>query len=121
MGFFSWKTAEGQSIANAYSSRPTFTVWMVMPDGTKYEEDRYGGDGIFGGKDFYEAVAELNGYAGSSDEEDMRGYGIGLFFGDAAGERKGVMTPRLTSDPNKKWEDLTDPEHCPDQGYFYDD
>lgn len=32
MGFFSWKTQDtNKSIANRYSNRPTFTVYMVNP------------------------------------------------------------------------------------------
>jgi hypothetical protein len=120
MGFFSWKTSEGQSIANAYSERPTFTVWMVLPDGKKYQEDCYEGYGEFGGKDVFEVISELNGYEGN-DDEDMRSYGITLCGAAEDGGRTDVILPRFTSDPDKKWEDLKDPERCPDQGYFYDD
>ncbi len=116
MGFFSWKTSEGQSIANWHSSRPTFTVWLVLPDGTKYQEDCYDGYGEFGGKDFYEVVAGLNGHANAA--ADARSAGLDLSFKD---DQTGVVLPRFTSDPDAKWEDLKDPEPCPDQGYFYDD
>lgn len=112
MGFFSWKTSEGQSIANAHSTCPTFTVWMVLPDNTKYQEGDYDGYGEFGGKDFFEVVAELNG---SND----RSNGIALSGAAEDGARTDIILPRFTSDPDKKWEDLKDPERCPDQGYFY--
>jgi len=52
MGFFSWYTQDtGESIANNYSSRPTFTVFMVDDKGNKWREDDYEGYGVFGGKD----------------------------------------------------------------------
>ena len=112
MGFFSFKTSEGRSIPNIHSTRPTFTVFMVLPDGTKYREDGYDGYGEFDGKDFYEAVAELNGCAG-------RDAGCNLAFADPP--IPGLLQPRFTDDPDKRWEDLTDPERCDKQGYFYDD
>lgn len=110
MGFFSWKTDKGVSIPNVYSSRPTFTVYMVMPDGKKYREDAYEGYGVFGGMDFYEAVAALNG-------EEGRSAGCTLCFSDPPIE--GLKFPRFTANPDKKWEDLKDPKDCPKQGYFY--
>lgn len=118
MGFFSWKTSEGKSIANAHSRRPTFTVWMVLPDGTKYQEDDYDGYGKFGGKDFFEAVAELN-EAKSDNSEATRISGINLCGAAEDGKQTDIILPRFTSDPDKKWEDLKDPKRCPDQGYFY--
>jgi hypothetical protein len=110
MGFFSFKTSSGKSIPNIHSSRPTFTVYMVMPNNTKYREDAYDGYGVFGGVDFYETVAELNDQKG-------RAAGITLQFHPPEGVE--VKFPRFTEDPDKKWEDLKDPEDCPSQGYFY--
>jgi hypothetical protein len=120
MGFFSWKTSEGQSIANAHSDRLTFTVWMVLPDGTKYQEDCYGGYGEFGGEDIFRVISRLNG-GESDDTKDMRSNGVALCGAAEDGIRTDVILPRFTSDPTKKWEDLKDPERCPAQGYFYDD
>ena len=60
MGFFSWKTQDTKrSIANRYSNRKTFTVYMVNPVTKEaFIESNYEGYGEFGGKDFYELVAE---------------------------------------------------------------
>ena len=69
MGFFSWNTSDTQrSIANNYSKRGTFKVHMVTKDGRAYTEENYEGYGEFGGKDFYELLAELNGKK-TRDEE----------------------------------------------------
>ena len=69
MGFFSWNTCDtGESIANAYSNRPTFTVHMIAPDGRVFTEEDYQGYGEFGGKDFYELLAELNGKGSDRNE-----------------------------------------------------
>ena len=110
MGFFSWKS-EGRSISNVHSIRGAYTVYMVAPDGRRWREDAYEGYGEFGGKDFYELLAELNG------EESNRDIGIELQF-RSPDDRK-VIYPRFTTDPDKKWEDLKDPKNCPHQGYFY--
>ena len=112
MGLFSWKIAKrGKSIPVAGSSRPTFTVYMVAPDGRRWKEEAYGGYGIFGGKDFFDLLDELNG--GSGD----RGDGIEKYYDEAPA--KPVVLPRFSLDPDTKWESLKDPVNCPHQGYFY--
>jgi len=69
MGFFSWKTQDtGRSIANKYSNRSTFSVRMTDNSGNEWIEDDYEGYGEFGGKDFYELLAEMNGKESSRDE-----------------------------------------------------
>ena len=75
MGFFSWQTCDtDRSIANNASDRETFEVHMITPDGRVFTEKNYDGYGEFGGKDFYELLAELNGLG--SD----RSAGISLSF-----------------------------------------
>lgn len=63
MGYFSWKTQDtNQSISNRDSVRGALPVYMVNPKtGESYFEPDYDGYGRFGGKDYYELVAELNG------------------------------------------------------------
>lgn len=112
MGFFSWKTQDThESIPNIHSNRPTFTVYMINPvTGEQYKEDNYDGYGIFGGKDYYELVAELNG-------KTTRYQGINLFHNDP-----NAICPILVEDPTN-WETYKGqkPEDDPDQGYFYMD
>lgn len=70
MGFFSWFTSDTEkSIANKYSTRDTFPVHMVTEDGQIFTENDYDGYGVFGGKDIYVLIAEMNGYKGADDEE----------------------------------------------------
>ena len=65
MGFFSWLTSDTKrSIPNVHSSREPFTVYMLAPDGRIWKEEAYEGYGEFGGKDYYELLAELNGQEG---------------------------------------------------------
>lgn len=110
MGFFSWKTQDtDRSIANVHSKRMPFTVYMVDNKGNRWREDSYDGYGVFGGKDYYELVDEMNG--GSGDREA----GIKLAFGK--GQR--VLFPSLTT--NGMWYGGDEPENCEAQGFFYDE
>ena len=109
MGFFSWKTQDtNKSIANNYSNKSTFSVTMTDNKGNRWHEHNYEGYGEFGGKDFYELVAEMNGKSG-------RDAGIGIAF-----SKKPHLQPNLTEDYEREWMDKH-PEDCPDQGYFYDE
>ena len=107
MGFFSWKTQDtNRSIANSWSCRKTFSVTMTDNRGNKWEESDYDGYGIFGGKDFYELLAEMNG-------KTDRGDGISLAYGD-----KPFISPNLTETKTWEWINRT-PEDCDAQGFFY--
>jgi hypothetical protein len=111
MGFFSWITQDSQrSIANQFSIVKPFTVYMLDNKGNVWKEDNYEGYGIFGGKDFYELLAEMNGL-------QTRDEGIDLVYKDE-NKNKPFLSPNLNEYPNRVWKNTT-PEDCPDQGYFY--
>ena len=60
MGFFSFMTQDTErSISNRYSARGTFKVIMSDDKGNHYVEHNYDGYGVFGGKDYYELVDEI--------------------------------------------------------------
>ena len=120
MGFFSWHTCDtDRSIANNASDRPTFEVHMITPDGRVFTERDYEGYGVFGGKDFYELLAELNGLG--SD----RSAGIDLSFKDnsSGDDTPGVIYPKfveiLEDDVVAQYNSLPNPESCEAQGFFY--
>lgn len=93
MGFFSWITQDtGKSIANRHSVRPTFPVTMTDNKGNKWHEKNYDGYGEFGGKDYYELIAEMNGKA-TGDLEADRLAGIRLELGVNAIQHK--ITKRI--------------------------
>lgn len=129
MGFFSWMTSDtNKSIANIHSSRPTFTVHMITEDGRVFTEENYDGYGIFGGKDFYELVAELNGFTNRSEGIDIS------FKNNPSGEYNGnFKTPKIVEHLNTYipegdnyqwkayWLGLDYPISCPEQGFFYSD
>lgn len=123
MGFFSWHTCDtDRSIANQHSGKQTFTVHMITPDGRVFTESNYDGYGEFGGKDFYELLAELNG------QKPNRNAGIDLSFeGNPSGDdTQGVIYPKLVEHLNsenviEQYNSLPNPKSCEAQGFFYYD
>ena len=132
MGFFSWRTQDtDRSIANNYSTRKTFTVVMIDNKGNKWFEQSYEGYGIFGGKDYYELLAEMNGVVerdkvelqGEAYTDYMRGEGITLAFSKGNGSgvgTEGVYYPNLIEMADGWPYEMMGPDSCESQGYFYD-
>lgn len=128
MGFFSWNTSDThKSISNIYSSRGTFTVYVLCPDGTKIREDDYDGYGDFGGRDIYALVAQWNRPEQCKDEngdwlpdDEIRGLGIDLACYDE--DNKKLKYPiKIVEDGNLNYEDVEYSTGCRYQGYFYGD
>ena len=135
MGFFSWKTQDtDKSIASRYSIRSTFKVDMLDNKGNVWTEHEYEGYGVFGGKDYYELLAEMNGFVsqkglsyevdGEAYTDEARLFGINLAF--SKGNHSGVATEDVLY-PNliemaDGWNYLPGgPDSCEYQGFFYDD
>lgn len=111
MGVFSWKTQDTDrsiAVTGNTANRPTFTVYMFDNKGNVWKEDNYEGYGKFGGKDFYELLAEMNG-------KKTRDEGIKIAFHSG---NKPFFSPNLAESPNWKWSN-GEPESCECQGYFY--
>ena len=109
MGFFSWHTNDTHDpIWNTYSGHDTKTVYMIDNKGNTWREDNYEGYGDFGGKDYYELLAEMNGL------DSDRQLGIDLNF-----NREGIdfITPNLVTDPSIPWKDEQPLDH-EGQGYW---
>ena len=119
MGLFSWNTCDtDRSIACEGSDRSTFIVHMITLDGRVFKEENYEGYGEFGGKDFYELLAELNGKSGREDGIDM------CFLNNGSGDNTpGVIYPKLvehlSSNVKSLYLSIPNPESCEFQGYFY--
>ena len=60
MGMFSWFT---QDTHHRIVNNEPFRVVMTDNNGKQYVEECYEGYGVFGGKDYYELLAEMNGYS----------------------------------------------------------
>jgi len=100
---------------------------MLDNKGNVWTEDNYDGYGRFGGKDFYELLAEMNGFTsdktGDEYTDEARGFGINIAFKDNGSgiATKGVLYPNLIEQA-KGWRyEMSGPDNCEFQGYFYDD
>lgn len=121
MGLFSWLTNDtNESIPAMGSSRFTFPVYMKDNKGNVWYEDEYEGYGIFGGKDFYELVAEMNGHTSDKTGEAYTDYmrNIGIDLACYEEDAKKHLTPCLFRYKDSEWVPEC-PKSCPDQGYFY--
>ena len=127
MGFFSWNTQDtNKSIANMYSNRPCFTVYMVNPITMQaYKETCYEGYGVFGDKDFYDLVAELNPELVKECEEDKSGMpwanelrckGIDIALNLGKPYKSPILVEHLE---NAKDYIGQAPKDCEYQGFFY--
>lgn len=127
MGQFSWFTQDTHKrIVNGRK----MDVIMTDNNGRQYKEDWYGGYGVFGGKDYYELLAEMNGFTlkdfkgGLEERHDkLRLKGIELAFGDdhPIGDNPNVLHPSLTE--SGQYMGGKAPESDPKQGFvdYYDD
>lgn len=64
MGQFSWILQDtGEALRESYgcNDKEKTTAYLHDSEGNVWEETRYGGYGVFGGKDYYELLAEMNG------------------------------------------------------------
>ena len=126
MGFFSWKTSDtNRSISNCFSSRGTFPVYLLCPDGTVIEEIDYEGYGVFDGQDIYVLLAKWNIPEQCKDEnenwlpdDDIRSYGMEIAFSE---DNKTLTYPiKFVEDPEGLSYDEVEPSiNCEYQGYFY--
>ena len=129
MGFFSWKTQDtDRSISNTYSNVKTFRVQMIDNKGNVWTEAQYDGYGVFGGKDYYELLAEMNGFTsdltGDSYTDAAREFGIDLAFSKGNGSgvgTEGVYYPNLIEMADGWVYEMAGPDSCEYQGYFYDE
>jgi hypothetical protein len=128
MGFFSWNTQDtDRSIANEHSNRKTFRVQMMDNKGNVWTEDNYDGYGRFGGKDYYELLAEMNGFTsdktGDEYTDEARGFGIDIAFkNNGSGvATEGVYYPNLIEKADGWVYEMGGPDTCDYQGYFYDE
>ena len=111
MGMFSWITSDTkESVANVYSGKDVPAVKLIDNVGNEYFEDAYEGYGDFGGVDYYELAALMNG---ATSRED----GIDLAF-----NAKDILLPKVVSAGcTLSYDELPDSESCAAQGFFYEE
>ena len=112
-GQFSWFTHDTDRQIGSERSN-TIDVWMFDNQGNSWFEKGYEGYGEFGGMDYYELLARMNGYSEEDLEgrQELRGIGIDLAFDKLKTKDKGkkVLFPALIGNPtrfNHKRHDFT--------------
>lgn len=117
-GQFSWMT---QDTRNQIGSERENTIAVTMFDdkGNKWLERKYDGYGEFGGKDYYELLAQMNGVENAGRKD-----GIDLAFGKTKVKGK-LLFPALIENPNRfnpKSHDFTqEPENDPNQSWYQEE
>ena len=116
MGQFSWITQDTkEAIREIYgcSDEQFTTAYMHDNKGNVWEEKEYEGYGVFGGKDYYQLLAEMNNIEGlTGDVDHDRELGIDLVFVSD----KPFIAPNLTRSKSWKWIN-EEPESDPNQGW----
>ena len=123
MGCFSWFTQD-KSRTRIVIGRVKNPIYMIGEVNgrriTHTESAYYEGYGVFGGKDYYEFMAEMNGKTLSefgNDRDKLRQAGIDMAFdGSTMGESTKWKHPTLTL-VEGDYHDGDAPECDPDQGF----
>ena len=117
MGQFSWITQDTkEAIRESYdcNDEGLTTAYLHDDKGNVWEEKKYEGYGKFGGKDYYQLLAEMNDLEGlTGDIDNDRSKGIDLAF---SGKVSDVKHPNLTRYKDWKWVNIK-PEDDPNQGW----
>ncbi len=122
-GQFSWMTHDTNDQIGS-ERQNTIDVYMYDNEGNKWKETRYDGYGNFGGMDYYDLVATMNGY------DADRQKGIDLAFGKlkTKDKKRKTLFPALVTDPRYNWKrhDFTEEaDSDPNQSWYqeeeYDD
>jgi hypothetical protein len=130
-GQFSWMTYD-TDVQIGSESQNTIDVYMYDNEGNQWYEKRYEGYGEFGGMDYYELLAKMNGFTEEDLKkgQEMRDLGIDLAFKKLKTRAKGrkVLFPALVENPKFNWKrhDFTqEAESDPNQSWYqepeYDD
>ncbi len=123
MGMFSWITQDtNESILNNRYDK-TSEAYMFDDKGNMYHEPCYAGYGVFGGKDFFVLLAEMNrdyaekvGLSLSEDDEDESNRDIGCILYSKHRE-SALRYPNLTRSSEWEWVNKC-PRRCPNQGFY---
>lgn len=128
-GQFSWMTMDTDRQIGSEKEN-TITVYMHDNEGNTWKEKNYEGYGVFGGMDYYELVATMNGYTqeDAKKKDGLRDIGIDVAFGKKKSKTsKKPLFPALTERPKiGSWHNFTEePESDPNQSWYvepeYDD
>lgn len=123
MGCFSWFTQDNshKRIVIGEVKKPIYMIGEINGTLVTYIENaHYDGYGVFGGKDYYEFMAQMNGKTLADfggDRDKLRKVGIDMAFdGDSHGMSTKWKHPTLTL-VEGNYHNGEAPESDPDQGF----
>jgi hypothetical protein len=112
MGMFSWLCQDTKEAIRNNVHGYQAQAFMHDNKGNVWAQKDYDGYGMFGGKDFFQLVAEMNNCEGLTGVEDTdRSLGIDLCYSG-----KPMLSPNLTREPDWTWRNEK-PEDDPNQGW----
>ena len=125
MGCFSWVTqnSDRSIIMNGYGTRrfPSRTAYMWDNKGRRWMQPQYEGYGMFGGKDYFVLLAEMNKEYDITVSDDIkRNDGINLEYEK---NNQHILYPNLTDCKEWTWRNQK-PKSCYNQGssnHYYEE
>lgn len=125
MGYFSWFTQDESHkriVIGEQLKNPVYMVGVINGKTISFSETNYKGYGKFGGKDYYEFMAEMNGKTVEDfggDRDKLRSAGIKMAFDrDPMGYSVKWKHPSLSTIMGD-YHNGDAPESDPDQGIEY--
>ena len=117
MGMFSWLTNDmGESVTNRYTDEGALPVYLHDNEGNVWHEPDYEGYGEFGGVDYYELLAKMNGLSTRYEGIDLE-EGFFEYMSASPEGAKEIFFPNIVE--SKRWQWVNEaPLHCPNQGFF---
>ena len=131
-GQFSWMTMDTDEQIGSETEN-TIEVYMVDNMGNEYFEPEYDGYGNFGGKDYYDVLATMNGFTQEDvgiknkkghETTELRSIGIDLAFELLEPKEGEVLFPALVTNPamvGSGWDFTQQPENDPNQSWYVGD
>lgn len=118
MGCFSWvaQNSDRSIIINEYGTRrfPSQTAYLWDNKGRRWMQPQYEGYGVFGEKDYFVLLAEMNKeYPANTPDEVKREDGIKLEYET---KNQHILYPNLTDCKKWTWRNQQ-PKSCNNQGF----
>ena len=104
------------SISNSLSEYGALPVYMHDDKGNVWHEPEYDGYGEFGGMDYYELLAKMNGLKTRDEGIDLECDSL-VYMPESLDEAKEVLFPNIAESDRWQWVNEP-PERCPNQGFF---
>lgn len=112
--YFSFITGDTNESVPVLNSGTGFISYLVTRKGVAYRQIVYMGNGVFGGKNIYKLIAELNSITVKEVKELLNFYNDNFEHMAEAYE-----LPKILRNPKAEWENCKYPRYCPNRGFNY--